>query len=29
MLAVIALACIGMTLAGFGRRQPTRGRHTA
>ena len=29
MLAVIALACIGMTLAGLGRRQPTRGRHTA
>ena len=29
MLAVIALACIGMTLASFGRRQPTRGRHTA
>ena len=29
MLAVIALVCIGMTLAGFGRRQPTRGRHTA
>ena len=29
MLAIIALACIGMTLAGFGRRQPTRGRHTA
>ena len=28
MLTVIALACIGMTLAGFGRRQPTRGRHT-
>ena len=28
MLAVIALAGIGLTLASFGRRQPTRGRHT-